>query len=64
MKGNDHPGPALVYFDSVKHYPRTASRANGGDALRSKSEDSVPNVMSISHLTSRYGTMCSSALTM
>ena len=34
MEGNDHLGPALAYFDSVKHYPGAASRGNGGAALR------------------------------
>ena len=34
VEGNDHPRPALAYFDSVKHYPRAASWGNGGAALK------------------------------
>ena len=37
VEGNDHPGPALSYFDSVKHYPGAASRGNGGAALSKRS---------------------------
>ena len=33
VEGNDHLGSALIYFDSVKHYPGAASRANGGTTL-------------------------------
>ena len=35
VEGNDHPGPAPTYFDSVKYYPGAASWNNGGAALNS-----------------------------